>query len=283
MSWAGFDGRGYSRAQWLQHVAETPLFPGCAGVVEHATGIPTLKQALAMNAANYIVNTQRYYENSLGWSHGPHGFADIGDGSNGRPAIWGFNSLSIRGTHSSCDNYSALGFEAMGNRNTEDYSSGPGKIVLDNQHFAIAAIFLKMNKTPDPSNYKAHAHCLHDGHFQCPHENWEALFRASETAAIVGCMNAIGRLPAATGSPAAATVTLYPPQTKPVYASGAWVQTAVNAWIAATKPGLAPLAVNGDLGPATARAVSAYQAAHHLGVDAIAGPQTCASLKFYVP
>ena len=283
VSWAGFDGRGYSREQWLAHVAQTSLMPGAAGITEHATGIPTLAQALMMNPANYIKNTQSYYEMRLGWAHGPHLFADLGDGVS-RPAIWGFSALDTRGTHCSCDNGRGFyGGEAMGNRNTEDYTSGPGKLVLDNQHFAFAALFIKMGKTPDPSNYLPHSHCANDGHFQCPHENWERDWRGSETAAIVDFMNAIGdRLPV-NPNLAARAIPLYPPDTTPRYASGAWVQDALNNWLKATHSAQPPLFMDNDVGPATKFLVTLYQRAHGLAADGVPGALTCASLKLYLP
>jgi len=275
--WPGFDGRGYDREQWLAHVAETPLFPGALGVTEHATGIPTLAQALAMDEAKYIVNTQRFYENSLRWSHGPHVFAS-------HTLIWGFSALGVRGTHCSCDNLRGFfGVEAMGNRNTESFSSGPGAQVLANQHFAIAALFVKMGRTPDPSNYLPHSHCSVDGHFQCPKENWERDCRAGETAAIVGFMNAIGKL-VPNPATAAAAIPLYPQNAQPAFASAAWVQTALNAWIAGA-PGVFPalLRVDGDYGPLTYGAIRAFQISHALDVDGEAGPQTCAALHLYLP
>jgi len=283
MTWAGFDGRGYSREQWAAHVAEVSLMPGAAGVTQHSTGIPTLAQALAMNPANYIINTQRYYENQLGWAHGPHLFADIGDGT-ARPAIWGFSALDTRGTHCSCDNGRGFyGAECMGNRNTENYSSGPGAVALENQHFALACLFVKMGKKPDAGTYLPHSHCARDGHFQCPVENWEADWRAKETAVIVAFMNTLGdRLPI-NPDLAGQAVPLYAVGTAPVYASPAWVQTALNCWLVASKSTLVPLQVDGDIGSATGFLVRMFQRAHSLDVDGVPGAQTCAALKLYLP
>ena len=86
--WPGFDGRSYTREQWVAHVAQTEIFPGAVEIIEHSTGIPTLAQWLTFNEADYIRNVQTYYENSLGWAHGPHLFASYKD-------IIGFSSLSI--------------------------------------------------------------------------------------------------------------------------------------------------------------------------------------------
>ena len=283
--WPGFDGRGYTREQWAAHVAQSPIFPGANGVVEHATGIPTLAMALQMNPANYIRNTQVYYENSLRWEHGPHLFADIGGAGayTSRPAIWGFSSLAVRGTHDSCENYAKYGGEGMGNRNTEDYSSGPGAVVLDNQHFAFACLFVRMGLTPTPATFVPHAACAHDGHFQCPHENWERDWRTKETAAIVAFMNTLGATLPVDAIKAAAAVPLYPAGTLPLFGSPAWVQGHINAWIAQAKlTSVPPLVVDNDYGPTTRAAVWAFQAAHSLWVDGKAGPQTNAALEHYV-
>ena len=51
--WSGFDGRAYTRAQWVAHVAQTPIFPSAKMIVEHSTGVPTLAQWLTFNEANY--------------------------------------------------------------------------------------------------------------------------------------------------------------------------------------------------------------------------------------
>lgn len=283
MTWAGFDGRGYTREQWAAHVAQTNLMPGAAGITEHATGIPTLAQAEAFNPTNYIKNTQSYYETQLGWAHGPHLFSDIGDGTS-RPAIWGFSALDTRGTHCSCDNGRGFyGGECMGNRNTEDYSQGPGAQALENQHFAFACLFVKMGKKPDPNTYLPHSHCAKDGHFQCPHESWETEYRDKETAAIIAVMNTLGAKLPVNPAKAAAAIPLYPAGTPPVYASGAWIQTALNHWISSTRTGLVPLDVDGDIGQVTKIAVGAYQRTHSLPADGTPGPMTCASLKLYMP
>ena len=267
--WPGFDGKIYSREQWLQHVAQSTIFPGCNGVVQHATGIPTLAQALTMNEANYARNTQIYYENSLGWAHGPHVFATPYD-------IIGFSALDCRGTHDSCENYAKLGIEGMGNRNTEDFSVGPGAAMLENQHFAMACLFLKLKLVPNPSTYVPHSACQRDGHFQCPHENWEKLFRVSETAAIIEWMHKIGEVPyVPTGDIAISAKPIYPPDTPPLVGSIAWCQTALN------KAGASPqLTVDGDNGPATKAAIWAFQARTHIEQDGQIGPQTIAMLRF---
>lgn len=268
MPWPGFDGRAYTREQWIAHVAETPMFPGAKGIVEHATGIPTLAQWLTYkNEDTYLDNTQRYYEDSLHWSHGPHWFASPWH-------ICGFSALNVRGTHCSCHNYDMYGGEAAGNRNTEDFTSGPGKDCLDNWHFAAATIFIKLGIKPSKTALLPHSSCKADGHFQCPIENWERDFRASETAVIITLMNAIGDKLVVNPSLAAQATPLRPIAPAPTIGSAAWIQAALNGL--GTSPALI---VDGDVGRATSAAIAEFQISHALHVDGIAGAQTVAALE----
>jgi len=267
MTWAGFDGRAYTREQWAAHVAETPIFPAATKIVVHSTGVPTLAQALAMNEQNYIVNTQFYYEQKLRWAHGPHGFAM-------HDVIFGFSALGARGTHCSCLNGESLGFEASLNRNTDDFSQGPGRDTLDNQHWAIACCLVKMGLKPTPATIIPHSDCRTDGHFQCPVENWAAKYRDDELVAIEAMMNGIGGKLVANPALAAQAKPIYQPGAAPPVGSIAWTQGLLN------KFGAAPaLVVDGDNGPATKAAVARFQGAHGLFVDGIAGPKTIAALE----
>ena len=64
-----------------------------------------------------------------------------------------------------------------------------------------------------------------------------------------------------------------PPDPESPTGSISWVQSQLN------KNGAAPpLAVDGDLGPATLAAITAFQTAHGLAADSIAGPITLAAL-----
>ena len=266
--WPGFDGRSYTRDQWVAHVAETPIFLAATRIVEHSTGIPTLAQWLTFNEADYIRNVQVYYENSLGWAHGPHLFASYKD-------ICGFSALSARGTHASCFNGDSLGGECGINRNTEDWTTGPGKAALDNQHFAFAALYVKMGIVPGPATLTPHSACAADGHFQCPIENFEK-YRDAETAAIIGFMNTLGGKLPVNSTLAASAAPIYTVNTAPKVGSVAWCQAALNA--AGAMP---QLVVDGDSGSATRAAVWAFQAKTHIQVDGSIGPQTIGMLKFY--
>lgn len=264
--WPGFDGRAYTRDQWVAHVAATTIFPTATRIVEHSTGIPTLAQWLTFNEADYIRNVQSYYESSLHWSHGPHVFASFRD-------IIGFSNLSVRGTHASCFNADSIGLESGINRNTEDWRSGPGADALANQHFSIAVLMVKMGIGPSPLTYLPHSACIADGHFQCPISDFEK-YRSEESAAIVAFMNALGGKLTPNPSLAAQAKPIYAPEKAPVVGSLAWVQTALN------KAGAVPqLVVDGDAGPATKTAVARFQGLHALFVDGVAGPNTIAALE----
>ena len=268
--WPNFDGRAYTRDQWVAHVAQTEIFPAATMIVQHATGIPTLAQWLTFNEANYIKNVQTYYENSLGWAHGPHLFASYKD-------IIGFSALGARGTHASCFNGESIGGECGINRNTEDWTTGPGADALANQHFAFAALFVKMGLKPSPETYRPHSDCKADGHFQCPIESFEK-YREQETAAIVAFMNTLGDKLPVNSNLAAQAPSVYPVQAAPPVGLIAWCQAALNA------AGAAPqIKVDNDNGPATKAAVRSFQARTHIAIDGQIGPQTIAMLKFYAP
>jgi lysozyme len=66
-----------------------------------------------------------------------------------------------------------------------------------------------------------------------------------------------------------------PPPTDPESPRGSisWIQARLNALGAAP-----PLAVDGDLGPATLAAIKAFQTAHNLAADGIVGPETLGAL-----
>ncbi len=265
MTWFGFDGRAYSREQWVAHVAETTIFPAATRIIEHSTGIPTLAQWQAFNEADYIRNVQSYYEHSLHWSHGPHVFASFRD-------IIGFSNLSVRGTHCSCANGDSIGLECGIDRNTENWRTGPGADALANQHFAIAVLMVKMKIRPSPATYLPHSFCRADAHTVCPVANFEA-YRDEETAAIVAFMNSLGDNLPVNSTVAAQAKPIYQPPSAPV-GSTAWLQAALN------KLGAVPqLAVDNDAGPATERAVRLFQTAHGLSVDGIAGNQTITALE----
>lgn len=266
--WPGFDGRAYTREQWVAHVADTPLFPAARRIVAHATGVPTLAQWQAFSETAYIRNTQAYYENALRWAHGPHVFASFRD-------IVGFSSLSARGTHASCFNANSFGLECGINRNTENWRDGPGAAALANQHFAIAALMVKMGIKPTPETLIPHSACAVDGHTQCPIENFEAV-RAEETAAIVAFMNTLGDKLAPNPPLAAQARPIYAAPVAPVIGSIAWLQARLNAL---GDPGAPQLAVDGLGGPLTEARVAAFQRAHGLYIDGVAGPKTIAALE----
>lgn len=268
--WVGFDGRAYTREQWIAHVAQTAIFPSAKMLIEHSTGVPTLAQWLTFNEADYVRNVQVYYENSLHWAHGPHVFASYKD-------IIGFSALSARGTHASCFNGESLGLECGLNRGTENWQSGPGADALANQHFAMATLFVKIGLKPNADTYKPHSACLADGHSVCPVPDFEK-YREQETAAIVAIMNTIGDKLPVDATKAAQATPIYPASVPPAAGSVAWCQAALN------DAGAAPrLVVDGDFGPATEAAIYAFQARTHITADKIIGPQTIGMLKFYAP
>ena len=80
-----------------------------------------------------MVNFESYYKNECGWNGGPHLFIDD-------RAIWVFNDLTKRGTHSPSFNASRFGIEMLGDYDKEEFNSGRGRKVRDNTVAAMAIL-----------------------------------------------------------------------------------------------------------------------------------------------
>ncbi len=271
--WAGFDGKRYSREQFVAHVANITIGPYARFIVMHATGAPTLKQWQEFPVPQRIANLQRYYETSLGWSHGPHLF--IGPESDG---IVGFSDLSIRGTHCSCWNGCSIGIETAGNWNTEDFNSGDGAAVRDNFVFAAAVLHKHLGLRPDGyikgvRGLHLHRECAADGHFECPHAIGGNFDKDDIVRRILATMET---LPTLTPNPALVDTAAKMPTSHLDGAprgSVAWVQERLNAHGAAPQ-----IVVDGDFGAKTRVAVKAFQDAKGLSIDGVIGPVTLAAL-----
>lgn len=273
MSWKGFDGRRYTRDQFSAHVANITIGPYAKFIVMHGTGQPTLKQWMEFPVPQRIANLQRYYENNLGWAHGPHLF--IGPENDG---IVGFSDLSVRGTHCSCWNGCSIGIETAGNWNIEDMNSGDGAAVRDNFVFAAAVLHKHLGLRPDGyikgvRGLHFHRECAADGHLECPQGIGGNLNKDDLVARILAAMDAMPLL--APNPDLVAQATKMPTDHLETHPRGsvAWVQDKLNA--AGATP---PLDVDGDFGVMTKGAVGQFQRAHSLTVDCIVGPATLAAL-----
>ena len=71
-----------------------------------------------------MVNLRDYYENTMGWSAGPHAFVD-------GVSIWVFTDFNVKGVHSPSWNGTRLGIEMVGDYATESDETGMGAKVME--------------------------------------------------------------------------------------------------------------------------------------------------------
>jgi hypothetical protein len=133
-NWKGILGKSFSPAAFddychtLQWTAWRPTF-----IVVHNTAIPSLAQRPNGLTAQHIKDLETFYRDTQKWKAGPHLFIDD-------KQIWVFTPLTLSGTHSPSWNKLALGFEMLGNYETESFDSGRGLKVRKNAVAAIASI-----------------------------------------------------------------------------------------------------------------------------------------------
>lgn len=267
MTWTGFDGRAYTRAEFAAHVAALPALPWVKGVTLHNTAAPRLDQWAESGPTHdaRIRNLKSFYETQLGWHAGPHLFIS-------RNFINGFSDLTAPGVHSRCFNATHIGIEMVGDYAVEEFDSGDGAMVRDNAVFALATLYRALGLNPGALVF--HKECAIDNH-DCPGRK---VVKADVVARVFAAM---GHAPAE-GSPARPGEPWETPGWQmflpPHSAKLAWVQDALNR----LSPHLPALAVDGLNGPVTKNAVSAFQRKHGLIVDGVAGDKTTAVLKVAV-
>ncbi|KOS07464.1 hypothetical protein AM493_16485 [Flavobacterium akiainvivens] len=111
-------------------------------IVLHNTASPSLAQRPNGLTLQHIRNLESYYRDTKKWSAGPHLFIDDHQ-------IWVFTPLTMSGVHSPSWNKLALGFEMLGNYETENFSSGRGLAVRKNTVAAIATISAVLGIDPE--------------------------------------------------------------------------------------------------------------------------------------
>ncbi len=132
--WKGIVGKSFSPTDFdtycheLQWTAWRPSF-----IVLHNTAIPSLAQRPNGLTLQHIKGLESFYRDVQKWKGGPHLFIDD-------KQIWVFTPLTLSGTHSPSWNKLALGFEMLGNYETEAFDSGRGLKVRKNAVAAIATL-----------------------------------------------------------------------------------------------------------------------------------------------
>ncbi len=168
---AGFDAycKGLNWLNWR------PSF-----IAVHNTAVPSLAQRPNGFSRQHIANLEGYYQ-GLGWRAGPHLFIDD-------KSIWVFTPLTTTGRHSPSWNNIALGFEMLGNYETESFTSGRGLAVRKNAVSATASVSRCLGL--DPRSIRLHKEDPATTH-DCPGKNVKkAQFITEAQSAIAAHYNA---------------------------------------------------------------------------------------------
>jgi hypothetical protein len=130
--------------------------------VIHNTASPTLYQWWnSVPPAQRMENLRSYYENEMGWSAGPHCFID-------GKSWWIFTPFNVKGVHSPSWNGTMLGFECVGNYDTESDETGMGAQVMKMAHALSGEVCAYFGW--DPGNLKFHKEDPATDH-DCPGRN----------------------------------------------------------------------------------------------------------------
>lgn len=130
----GFElvGRVFDIANFEQYLTTVDL-SWADSVCIHHTAAPSLEQRPVGFKLEHMVNLEDYYKNKLGWSTGPHLFAD-------EEQIFGMSSLWRRGVHAVSFNHRSIGIECLGNYDEEDPKSGRGLACMRNTAIATGLL-----------------------------------------------------------------------------------------------------------------------------------------------
>jgi hypothetical protein len=238
----------------------------------HNTGVPSLRQWLAMGATpqeRWGGNLNRYYE-GMGWHAGPHAVACP-------DYIWTLCDFTKPGVAQSCSNSAAWAIEMVGNYEVggDDFATGDGAKVRDNAAFAIAVV-AEAVKWPDLADYNFNERGLHfhrdckADHHACPGSK---VARADMLARIAAFRAEIAGKPVVRAPPAPRAATnkadrLGNAPAAVVIVSAEDVQAALN------RLGYGPIKVDGSYGPRTQEAVKAFQGKNGCSVDGWVGDET---------
>lgn len=130
--------------------------------VVHNTASPTLYQWWhSVPPAQRMENLKDYYYNDMGWSAGPHCFID-------GKSWWIFTDFNVKGVHSPSWNGTMLGFEHVGDYDTETDESGMGAEVMKMGHALSGEVCEYFGWNPE--NLKFHKEDPATDH-DCPGSN----------------------------------------------------------------------------------------------------------------
>lgn len=126
-------GRRWSGSSLVEYLWTLPRPDWAKSVTIHHCWAPSLAQRPSGFSAANLESLRSYYRNTLGWSRGPHFFTDEDD-------IYGMTPPTTKGTHAVSFNSSSIGFEMLGNYDSEDPKSGRGLAVCLNTAAAARSV-----------------------------------------------------------------------------------------------------------------------------------------------
>lgn len=132
--------------------------------VIHNTASPNLYQWWhSVPPKQRMANLQSYYQNDMGWSAGPHFFID-------GKSWWCMTPTNVKGVHSPSWNGTMLGFEHVGDYDTESVTDGMGAQVqaMGHELCAVCCDFFGW----DPERLKFHYEDPNTTH-ACPGSNMQ--------------------------------------------------------------------------------------------------------------
>jgi hypothetical protein len=160
-------------------------------IVLHNTAPPTLAQRPDGLTKQHILNLEAFYRDERGWSAGPHLFIDD-------KQIWAFTPLTVPGVHSPSYNAVALGFEMLGDYDTDLFDSGRGLNVQKNAVAAVATVSAVL--ALDPNSMKLHKEDPKTDHKNCPGKNVDKAKFTQAVKDIIASRRTGEHLPAAAGA-----------------------------------------------------------------------------------
>lgn len=119
--------------QFRKHVRSRGVFKGCKGITFHHTWSPSLADRPDGLTDQHIRNVRDYYRDHLGWSFGPHFFADD-------HRIMALTPISEHGVHARSFNATHLGIEVLGNYDKESPFEGRGAKCWENATLAASIL-----------------------------------------------------------------------------------------------------------------------------------------------
>ena len=262
----------YSIAEFRAHLSNLalgawrPKFPTL-----HNTGVPSLKQWLAMGATpqeRWGANLNRYYQ-GMGWHAGPHVVVCP-------DYVWALCDLTKSGVSVSCWNADTFGIEMVGDYEVggDDFASGEGAKVRDNATALLAALVEKFG-WGDLSDMEIgerglhfHHECAAD-HHACPGSKVTKLDMLARIGSYLELPHGSMSLP-----------TIAPANAPKIVEAERTISSVDDIQAALNQLGANPLLeIDGVWGSATAAAVRDFQSSHHCFVDGWAGPRTLAAIE----